>query len=233
MSLYKTKTLGELMSSVDFRSKLRDINSICASVGHLYGVTEQDKFLIEGGLMYHHAKQYAIDDGPDPIRTTKISNFLLAAAHSKTMLEIGSNAGHSILLALSSNERLRLVSNDICHHHYTNQCLKYLKDVFGDRLEFYPGDSREIVPLLATHTGQTFDLFHVDGGHGESLCRTDIANCIRLAHPRSMLLLDDTSATHIKTVYAEFASMGYLSTENLGGVFDAGDQLLARVVPDR
>jgi predicted O-methyltransferase YrrM len=223
--------LNSVLQSSGFKAHLFALNKICADVSHHYGVSSEDSFKIEGGLMYQHVQEYRVTDGPDPRRTQKLTNFLLACSSAKRMLEIGSNAGHSVLLALSANPELVVYSNDIFHHHYTERCLSYLKGVFGNRLHVLPGDSREVVPLLATHHSLQFDLLHVDGGHGESLCRTDIANCLRIAGRRSMMLVDDTSADHIRAVCAEFVDRGYLREETLGGKFRPDDQMFFHVRP--
>jgi hypothetical protein len=96
------------------------------------------------------------------------------------------------------------------------------------------GDSREVLPYLATHRRELdFDVFHVDGGHTTELCRADISNCLRLANHGfgKHLLLDDINASWIFDVYCEFVSLGFLVTETLFSDWeDVNRNVLARIV---
>ena len=105
---------------------------------------------------------------------------------------------------------------------------------FPGRVHYFPGDSREVLPYLATHRPELdFDIFHVDGGHTDELCRTDISNCIRLAKGGigKHLLLDDINASWIFDVYCEFVSKGYLATETFFGDWeDVSRNVFARIL---
>ena len=150
------------------------------------------------------------------------------------LLEIGVNAGHSALLTLSANERLVYHGVDIGQHKYTEPCVRFLTQEFPGRVHMYFGDSREVLPYLATHRRDfDFDIFHVDGGHTSELCRTDISNCLRLANHQvgRHLLLDDINASWIFDVYCEFVSFGYLATETFFNDWEDVDRnVLARII---
>ena len=145
-------------------------------------------------------------------------------------MEIGFNAGHSALLALACNPGLRYVGVDICEHDYTKECARYLAGVFDARFKLIEGDSRDVLPHLATHgRNMSFDIFHLDGGHEVATCRSDISHVIRLADAGSTLVLDDTNLAHISEVYSEFEQLGYLRTENLDGSWQGREQVLAEI----
>jgi hypothetical protein len=155
---------------------------------------------------------------PDPSLAPARRNLWRATRFKKSLLEIGVNAGHSALLSLSANDNLVYHGVDIGSHKYTEPCVNYLAAEFPGRVCFYRGDSREVLPYLATHRRELeFDIFHVDGGHTDELCRTDISNCVRLARGGlgKHLLLDDINASWIFDVYCEYVSLGHLSTETL------------------
>jgi hypothetical protein len=152
------------------------------------------------------------------------------------MLEIGFNAGHSALLALSANPQLAFYAIDICWHEYTKRCAEFLAVEFPGRFHFFAGDSREMLPYLAERDDlPRFDLYHVDGGHSREICFADMSNCIRLAgkFPRNgvaHLLLDDINASWIYDVYCEFLSKGHLMTEDFVGDWeDVNRNVLARI----
>jgi len=138
------------------------------------------------------------------------------------------------LLFLSANNDLVWHGVDICEHAYVEPCVEYLAHEFPGRVHLHRGDSREVLPRLAMHRPELdFDLFHVDGGHTDMLCRADVANCIRLAKGGrgKHLVLDDINASWIFDVYCEFVSLGHLATETLFDDWeDVSRNVLARIL---
>jgi hypothetical protein len=96
------------------------------------------------------------------------------------------------------------------------------------------GDSRAVLPELAANRAEwDFDIYHVDGGHTDDVCRADVGNCLRLAEGGrgKHLLLDDINASWIFDVYCEFVSQGRLATETLFGDWeDVNRNVLARIL---
>ena len=149
------------------------------------------------------------------------------------MLEVGVNAGHSALLALSANPALEYYGVDILAHGYTVDCVDYLKGEFPGRVHLFPGDSREVLPWLADRGDEMgFDLFAIDGGHTDEVCLSDMTHCVRMGAGRKgrHLMLDDVHASWIFDIYCEFVARGDLTTETFFGDWeDAGRNVLARV----
>lgn len=228
-------TLDSFFLSGKPAEHLLNLNRICSKHSCKLSARDQSKnddeffFRIEGNLFYHHNTEYNITAPPDTTRNHKRRNFVMSIFNATSVLEIGFNGGHSALLALMSNPRLQYTGVDICQNSYTIECAAYMSKAFGHRFKMIMGDSRSILPNLAKDSKEHFDLFHVDGGHGEDNCREDIANSIRMANNNSMLLLDDVNSFFIRAVYAEFSTRGFLTTENLGGLFDQREQLLAHI----
>jgi hypothetical protein len=189
---------------------------------------------LEGGIFYWDRDSQYEDNLPAASLAPARRNLWRATRFKKSLIEVGVNAGHSALLALSANPTLLYYGVDINSHNYTTQCVKYLMEEFPDRVHYYPGDSREVLPYLATHHAElNFDIFHVDGGHTTEVCRTDISNCLRLANGGfgNHLLLDDINASWIFDVYCEFVSKGYLATETFFGDWeDVNRNVLARII---
>jgi len=190
--------------------------------------------ILEGGIFYWDRDSQYEDNLPAASLAAARRNLWRATRFKNSLLEIGVNAGHSALLALSANRTLIYYGVDINSHNYTSQCVRYLMEEFPGRVHYYPGDSREVLPYLATHRSELdFDVFHVDGGHTTEICRADISNCLRLAN-RGLgkhLLLDDINASWIFDVYCEFVSKGYLATETFFGDWeDVNRNVLARIV---
>jgi hypothetical protein len=200
----------------------------------LNGFVKQSGETLEGGIFYWDRDEAYFENAPTANLAPARRNLWRATRFKRSFLEIGVNAGHSALLALSANRDLVYHGVDIDRHAYTRPCVAYLKAEFPGRVHYYPGDSREVLPYLATHRPELdFDIFHVDGGHTDELCRTDISNCIRLARNGAgkHLLLDDINASWIFDVYCEYVSKGYLATETLFGDWeDVSRNVFARIL---
>jgi hypothetical protein len=214
---------GEEELSARFLSRLAALNRIVRESGET----------IEGSLFYGH-RAAEIADRPEPALAPARRNLWRAARFKRSLLEVGVNAGHAALLCLSANPDLAWTGVDICEHAYVEPCVAYLAAEFPGRVRFFAGDSREALPRLATHRAELdFDLFHVDGGHTDALCRADVSNCVRLARGGRgrHLVLDDVHASWIFDVFCEYVALGHLATETLNGDWeDEGRNLLARIL---
>lgn len=209
--------------SASFLGRLARLNALVRESGET----------IEGGLFYWD-RAAEVPDAPDPSLAPARRNLWRAARFKRSMLEVGVNAGHGALLCLSANPDLVWHGVDICEHGYVEPCVAFLAQEFPGRVRFSRGDSREALPRLATHVpGLEFDLFHVDGGHTDELCRADISNCLRLARGGrgKHLVLDDINASWIFDVYCEYVALGHLATETLFSDWeDVSRNVLARIL---
>lgn len=217
--MYSLSDKNAEVFSADFMSHLDNLNQIVAKTGQR----------MEGNLCYLHKSENYLGAPPDPSRAHRRRNYFRVMSVKSNLLEVGFNAGHSALLCLMSNPSITYFGVDIGANAYSRDAADYLRDRFGNRFEIIFGDSREVLPALATHRRLRFDAMHVDGGHGDATCRADISNCLRLASSRSHLILDDTGAK-ITNVYNEFVLGGYLITETLGGFWEGRENLLARAL---
>ena len=189
-----------------FMQRLDALNRLIAETGET----------LEGNIFYWDKEKNFLGRPPEANLAPARRNLWRATRFKRQMLEVGVNAGHSALLALSGNPDLIYHGVDLAEHAYTAPCVEYLAAEFPGRVHFWPGDSREVLPYLAERRGDLdFDIFHVDAGHTDDVCRADIENCLRIARGRrgKHLLLDDVNASWIFDVYAEFVSRGDLTSE--------------------
>jgi hypothetical protein len=188
---------------------------------------------LEGTIFYRDLEACYADELPAAELAPARRNVWRAVRFKERLLEVGVNAGHSALLALSSNPRLEYYGVDILSHAYTAECVDYLKGEFPGRVHLFPGDSQEVLPWLVNRRAElTFDIFHVDGGHTSEVCQSDMTNCIRIARGQRgrHLILDDVHASWIFDIYCEFVSLGDLTTETFFGDWEeAGRNVLARI----
>jgi hypothetical protein len=215
-------TLDETFSHA-FLKRLERINAI----------VERSDEPLEGNIFYTDQDKRFAERPPAQELAPARRNVWRAARFKERMLEVGVNAGHSALLVLSSSPRLEYYGVDIMSHAYTIECVEFLKGEFPGRVHLFPGDSREVLPWLASRSGELdFDILHVDGGHTSEVCLSDMSNCIRMSKGERgrHLLLDDVHASWIFDIYCEFVSRGDLTTETFFGDWEeAGRNVLARI----
>jgi predicted O-methyltransferase YrrM len=117
----------------------------------------------------------------------------LASDRSQTnALEIGFNAGHSAELFLKDTA-LDLTSFDIGRWNYTSAAKEYMDETYPLRHELIIGDSTKTVPeFIKNNPNKKFDLIYIDGGHDIKIAKADIKNCRKLAHRKTIVIMDDT-----------------------------------------
>jgi hypothetical protein len=223
----------------DYSITRDDLSEICAPafmrrMKALNGLVRDAGERLEGGIFYWDGEAAYHDNPPAADLAPARRNLWRATRFKTSLLEIGVNAGHSALLTLSANPSLTYTGVDIGAHKYTNECIRYLSAEFPGRVRYLQGDSRAVLPELAANRAEwDFDIYHVDGGHTDDVCRADVGNCLRLAEGGrgKHLLLDDINASWIFDVYCEFVTHGRLATETFFGDWeDVNRNVLARIL---
>jgi len=89
------------------------------------------------------------------------------------MMEIGMNAGHSVVAYLHNCPDLVVHAVDICEHPYVKDCAEALKAEYGDRFQFGQCDSQTVNKdsLIG------YDLVRIDGGHHIANVTSDYDKC--------------------------------------------------------
>ncbi len=170
-----------------YRGHLEKLNAIIRATG------EQ----LEGNLFYHHRSPEFIDI-PDATRRHKRMAFAAFAMAGDRLLEVGFNAGHSALLALTANPRLVYSGIDIGVHRYTRPCFDYLRSVFGARIDLRIGSSEDVLPLYATQRPRRWQRLHIDGGHKIEIAYRDLVLACRVVGQGGLILLDDVNAKSVR-----------------------------------
>src|SRR4029079_16035965 len=180
--------------SDDFLGHLRRLNEI---VSH-------SKSPIERNLCYLHRDENYVGMPPDSPLSPRRRNFARVAQCKRTLLEVGFNAGHSALLALSANPEINYFGVDIGSNPYSEPCARYLSEFFPDRFHVLFADSREALPYLATDRRLRFDAVHVDGGASPDLFRTDMSNAIRLVGLNGHLVVNELMLFSRSSIFIEY-----------------------------
>jgi len=168
---------------------LKNILDICLGFGNL----------LEGNCFYEHFNPSNRMKGLIP---KQMNHFTLGKYHNNIM-EIGFNAGHSVLLYLLSNPSSKITIFDIVEHHYVKPCYDYLNENFPNRLDFYEGDSTITVPEYhSNNPNNKFDLIHIDGSHQKDIANQDFYNCLKLA--QKTIIWDDTQDKTLNELFMEY-----------------------------
>jgi hypothetical protein len=105
----------------------------------------------------------------------------------KTVLEIGVYMGHSLLLMLLANPKLRIIAVDISET-YTYPACEVLRRYFPDaHIKFIKGNSKEVLKDL----DGSFDLIHIDSEHSIEVAKQEYELCQNLSHASTIIVFDD------------------------------------------
>lgn len=133
----------------------------------------------------------------------KILNLQYLAKNKRKICEIGINAGHSLLLMVEQNPEAEYLLFDLNNHKYTQPCLDYIKSVYPNtNIKAVFGDSKYTVNDYFNRNVDemnTFDLVHIDGGHGLQEVISDFESCKRAAEENAIVVFDDYDYTGIKS----------------------------------
>jgi hypothetical protein len=186
--------LTDLESQPEWRERLRSLNSVIASSSEP----------LTGNIFYDDAQAHFVDSPPIEQYRIKRDRFRAALHDRRRLLEVGVNGCHSAYLALTDNPVLEFHGVDICEHAYVESAVDWLKREFPGRVFFYQGDSREVLPLLASR-GLTFDAFHIDGA--KHIYYMDIVNGSRMVSPSgAVVIVDDADQLGVRAALWSLAA---------------------------
>lgn len=108
-------------------------------------------YLFDGGAVFEH-----------DVRTAPKQQLLARVASKvESALEIGTYLGHSLLIMLAANPKLRVTTIDL-DKTYAGPAVEVLKRHFPKaKIDFRHGHSLNVLPQIT----ETYDLFHIDGTH--------------------------------------------------------------------
>jgi predicted O-methyltransferase YrrM len=107
-----------------------------------------------------------------------------------------SGLGGALWNTYQTNSTCKVTSFDLGSHLYVTVAKEYIDMNFPNRHTLILGDSRETIPkYIAQNKDTKFDIIFVDGGHDYDVVKSDLENCMHLAHKNTIVILDDTIFT--------------------------------------
>lgn len=109
------------------------------------------------------------------------------AKENSRILEIGVYMGHSMLIMLTSNPKLKITGLEI-DNRFAPKAVNYLKKKFtNSKLELILGDSIKNLEKIRSD----YDLYHIDGDHNPLKIYKEIYACIKLHKKNKIKILFD------------------------------------------
>jgi predicted O-methyltransferase YrrM len=164
---------------------------------------------VEGNLIC----DISADNLTDVVNQNKIQNLLILAKGKSKICEIGVNAGHSLLLMVSTNPEAEYLIFDLNGHAYTKPCVEYIKNAYPSTkiTEVYGDSNVTLKQYIESNELHTFDLIHIDGGHETETVENDFNNTKHLLTENGIVIFDDYNFGNIKTVIDKYVDEGVVS----------------------
>jgi hypothetical protein len=201
-----------LIDSDAFRADLADLNRALHDALSAAGVAP----VLNGNLFYGHLAPGFWQAPPEPESAAKRRALAAVARRGRTLLEIGVNGGHSLLLAKSANPGLVCIGLDIAAQVdptwarvdlYVPVAMDWLARRFPGDMRFFVGDSRLEAPRFAVENPEVrIDILHVDGAK-ETYFR-DVVNLLPLLHAGSLDVIDDTDLAQVRLAVTRLVRAG-------------------------
>jgi len=137
---------------------------------------------------------------------------LVATRGAKSVLEIGTYLGHSLLIMLAANPKLRVTTIDL-DKTYAGPAVEVLKRHFPKaQIDFRHGHSLNVLPQIT----EAYDLFHIDGTHEpHQVAKEWKALLARRSSDLVKVVIDDVDADGIWTVVDQIKGGGRVVEEEV------------------
>lgn len=110
----------------------------------------------------------------------------------RRICEVGFNAGFSTWAFLEASVSVTVHSFDLAEYTYSTAAKSHVDESFPGRHTLIQGDSHSTIAAFAREYPETtFDVIFVDGDHSLEGARSDLADLRALAHPNSVVVMDD------------------------------------------
>jgi hypothetical protein len=152
---------------------------------HFYGIfySCNNKFWFSCGSYLIDGQRYKYDNS---LLKKQILLYNLAKKNN-SILEIGVYMGHSMLIMLSANPKIKIlgIDNDA---RFSPKAVRYLKKNYRQsKLKLILGDSIEVLKKIR----ENYDLYHIDGDHSPKKIYNEIIQCLGINKNKTIKILFD------------------------------------------
>ena len=173
---------------------------------------------VEGNLICDITSENLIAD----VNRAKISNLITLATGCQKICEIGVNAGHSLLLMVSTNPFADYLVFDLGAHAYTRPCVEYIKSQYPSTkiTEVYGDTKMTLRQSILPEFKKSTDLIHIDGGHDTHTVVNDFIYTQYLLKMGGVVVFDDYNYGNIKEVLDHYENQKVISAIHKEGLID-------------
>jgi hypothetical protein len=119
--------------------------------------------------------------------TQNKNSYMKLQKKCNSVLEIGTYMGHSSLIMLLANPKMKLTTIDISNH-LSFPATETLKHYFPEaEINFIHGNSLEVIPTLK----DKYDMFHLDGNHDVECIVEEFTKCKTLSNSDTYKIVFD------------------------------------------
>mgnify|MGYP000382925971 FL=1 len=178
--------------------------------------------VLMGNLFYKHAQRVPpfYDSELSDEASLKRERITNATQGLETLFEVGLNGGHSALLMLSNNDKIKIISNDIAKHYppcpdlhpevYVEAAAEALTEMFPDRFTFLKGDCLKVVPEFVNNNKHLLlDAAHIDGE--KSTYARDFLNLKPLLKDGAIIIFDDSQMPTVRQQINHLLKLGEIN----------------------
>jgi predicted O-methyltransferase YrrM len=156
-------------------------NSAVTYEGHIYDVPEQVDLILK----------------------------IISDCNLKKILQIGFNVGHSAELFLSET-KASVISFELNSNLFISDLCVLLNKGYKKRHKIVYGNSKLTIPkYIADNPKLKFDLIFIDGGHDLRTAYSDIKNCFKLAHEKTIVVMDDVVRKNVDASWVAGPTMAW------------------------
>ena len=202
------KTLKERINESQYNNEFSKI--LINAEHHFYNLHERHNkkwFKGWGGYLFDgQTYEYCID------MYEKQKLIYEVAKNNNSVLEIGTYVGHSLLLMLLANPKLKATCIDISDE-YAGPSTTYLQEAFPEaEIEFIHQSSLDALPNIS----KKYDMFHIDGTHKNKIISIEFHQCLEKRSSEIVSLVFDDVYSCQKLVKQIEEKMNILETRTPG-----------------
>jgi hypothetical protein len=138
--------------------------------------------------------QYDINSHPKQVNLYSLS------LDKYNAFEIGVHGGHSLLIMLLANPKMKIQCVDICEYSHVEKCIDYLNKSFNNQISFIKGSSRDVLSKVDVSNFNKLEIAHIDGNHCMYAIQSELAFIENNINHQIYIVFDDYDSSNIPNI---------------------------------